>query len=158
MVREGEDKKDPVGRLKKRKAQTGRGPPWWAVYFSRNLWAKRCSPFALARNMPRSRVLRVIKKGIIRDQIEKEEHKEQMMEYLYQIFCRRGTTEHALTINFNFVLDCHTPLGTKEHFCSPTFPLDVSFIYGDADWVRHVDEDYAKNCVEANNLRNPGAS
>ena len=45
----------------------------------------------------------------------------------------------------------HLPLGTEEKLSNPDFPIPISFIYGDQDWVYNfVDGDYAKNCVQAN--------
>jgi len=74
MVRSSEDN-DPMSRLKKRRERTGRGPPPWAVGLMKRIWGRRFTPFSLARCMPRKRVLKIIKNGVIRDQITNEEHK-----------------------------------------------------------------------------------
>ena len=61
-------------------------------------------------------------------------------------------------INFTFSLDCHTPLGTEDKFCSPDFPVDFSFIYGERDWVRSLELEFATKCVEINGKKNNGKS
>lgn len=53
-------------------------------------------------------------------------------------------------MNFNFSLEAHLPLGTKEKLANPEFPIPVSFIYGDNDWTRVVDQDFCKVCIQAN--------
>lgn len=81
-----------------------------------------------------------------------------MTEYLYQIYFRKGTTENALPVNFDIVLDCYTPLGTPDLMCSPELPINVSFIYGDHDWVRDSEQDFGKKVVEINSKLNDGSS
>ena len=66
---------------------------------------------------------------------------------MYQIFMRPGTTEYSILVMFNPGLQAYHPLGVEDKLASPTFPISVSFVYGDEDWVLHVDEDAAKNCV-----------
>ena len=83
--------------------------------------------------------------------------KETMTQYIYQIFAREGTTEYAIQVNFNFALDCRTPLGDK--FKKSQLPFDFSFIYGEIDWVRlYVDSDTSQECVNINSLKNGGIS
>jgi len=70
---------------------------------------------------------------------------------MFHILYRDGTTEVAIMVNFGINLKSHLPLGTEEKLANPDFPIPISFIYGDNDWVYHfVDQDYAKTCVEAN--------
>jgi len=54
---------------------------------------------------------------------------------------REGTTEYALKNMFEVPLLAHEPLNTKEKLGNPTFPLAFSFVYGDDDWVRVLDEE-----------------
>jgi len=63
-----------------------------------------------------------------------------------------------LPLNFDIVLDCYTPLGTTDLFCNPECAVNVSFIYGDHDWVRDSEEDFAKNIVEIQNKIYPRSS
>lgn len=72
-----------------------------------------------------------------------------MTNYLYQIFMRNGTTEYGILLNFDFSLMAYLPLGTVEKLSNPEYQIPFSFIYGENDWTRVVDEDYGKNCVEA---------
>ena len=61
-------------------------------------------------------------------------------------------------VNFNFSLEAHVPLGTVGKFSRPDFPIPFSFFYGELDWTRIVDKDWAKKCVEVNNQIFPGQS
>ena len=56
---------------------------------------------------------------------------------------RRSLTEYAIMINFDFSLNPVIPLGTQEKLANSDFPIAVSFAYGDNDWTRVVDEDFA---------------
>ena len=38
-----------------------------------------------------------------------------------------------------------------DKLCNPDFPIPVSFIMGDSDWVRYLDEDYGQVCVDSRN-------
>jgi len=53
-------------------------------------------------------------------------------------------------VNFNFSLQPHLPLGISQKLADPEFPIPIAFAYGENDWTRVVDQDYAKVCVEAN--------
>jgi len=64
---------------------------------------------------------------------------------------RPGTTEYALMICFSLGLYSNVvPLGHEDKLCNKEFPIPISFIYGEKDWVRSVDSDYGKLVVEAN--------
>jgi len=54
---------------------------------------------------------------------------------MLQIFLREGTTEYAPMVNFTLTLQAHIALGEKDKFVNSNYPLPVSFIYGDHDWV-----------------------
>ena len=70
--------------------------------------------------------------------------------YLFQILMREGTTEKAIMVNFDQSLQSYTPLGD----ILVNAPFEFSFVYGDSDWVRRVDQDYAKTTIEARNSPN----
>ena len=90
-----------------------RGPPMWILRIVKWTWERKISLFKLGNLLGRRKTLDIIKNKIIRDQIHDENTKEVMTKYMYQIFAREGTTEYAIQVNFNFALDCHTPLGDK---------------------------------------------
>lgn len=66
-----------------------------------------------------------------------------VVDYMLQIFMREGTTEYAPMVNFTITLQAHIALGVKERLANLDFPLPMSFIYGDHDWVQHIEEDIA---------------
>ena len=75
---------------------------------------------------------------------------------MYHLLMRKSTSDYALMITFNQALVAALPLGTPEKLANPDFPIPVSFIMGDVDWVRFADEDYGKVCIEANLInKNP---
>ena len=59
---------------------------------------------------------------------------------MYQIIMRKGTTEHAIFTCFEFGLYPKLSLGHPDRLANKDFPIPVSFIYGENDWVRRVDE------------------
>jgi hypothetical protein len=60
--------------------------------------------------------------------------------YTYQIFMKEnGTSEYALLVNFTKALQCYLPLGTADKLANPEFPIPVSIVLGDDDWMREVD-------------------
>ena len=63
---------------------------------------------------------------------------------------RPGTTEYAIMVNFNYSLYPHFPLGTEDKLSNPDLPFGISFIYGQNDWTRVVDDDFAKIVCEKN--------
>ena len=99
--------------------------------------------------------MKVIEKVVVKNRIKCDDKSMSrvVQYYLFQVLLRKGTSEHAITVNFNFSLEPHLPLGTAEKLASPEFPIPISFIYGDHDWTRVVDQDYAKVCVEANQFK-----
>ena len=69
-VRKDEDKnsKNTHERLKRRKEESGLGPPAWAVNFLSFLWSNKLTPFWFGRTLlPRSKNISVIDEIIIRD-------------------------------------------------------------------------------------------
>jgi len=77
---------------------------------------------------------------------------------MFHIYQRSGTTEAALMVNFDLTLHAYLPLGTEDKLANPNFPIPVSFFYGSRDWVRNIDQDFAQNCVAANQEKFPDSS
>jgi pimeloyl-ACP methyl ester carboxylesterase len=52
-----------------------------------------------------------------------------------------------------------SPVGGPDHLGDTNFPVDVSYIYGekDSDWVRDMEEDFAKGLVDARLKANPSS-
>ena len=63
---------------------------------------------------------------------------------------RNGTTEFAIMICFDLGFYPKLSLGHPDRLASPNFPIPISFVYGDQDWVRVVDEDAGRKVVDAN--------
>ena len=75
-VRSDKQNKNVRERLRRRKEESGLGPPDWAVNFTKFLWSNKLTPFWFGRNVvPRSKNIEVIRDIVIRDQIEDAEHK-----------------------------------------------------------------------------------
>lgn len=77
---------------------------------------------------------------------------------MLQIFMREGTTEYAPMINFTVTLQAYLPLGTPNKVGSPDFPLPLSFIYGEDDWVHHLEEDVSWKIMETNKFYKEGST
>lgn len=143
---EEEKMKDWERRWKGRK-----GPPAWARSIAKWGWGKKISPFSLARFVGRRQTLKFIGRYVERRQkVESETMGNAVRDYMYQIFMRPGTTEFALMVCFDLGLYSKLSLGHPDKLCSKEFPIPVSFIYGAQDWVRTLDQDYAKIVVSSN--------
>jgi pimeloyl-ACP methyl ester carboxylesterase len=57
---------------------------------------------------------------------------------------RPGTTEYALKMLFNMGMIAKLPLGTGDKLKSKNFPVAISFIFGDNDWVQKIDNGFSK--------------
>ena len=115
-------------------------------------WGKRMSPFTFVRMAPRGQALKWIANYVRRRQpTDSEEEAAAIVDYMYQIFNRAGTTEFGLNICFDLSLYCKaTPLAHPSRLGNAEFPVPVSFVYGQHDWVRRVDEEAGRVVVEAN--------
>ena len=69
-----------------------------------------------------------------------------MVDYCYQIWARKGTTEYALMVMFDSSLHAVYPL----HDELLDSPFAVSFIYGDRDWTLVLDGETAEDIVNRN--------
>lgn len=58
---------------------------------------------------------------------------------MYQVIMRPSYTDTAIMIIFNVGMICKLPLGAPDKLGSPTFPIGVSFVYGDIDTVRGLE-------------------
>lgn len=65
----------------------------------------------------------------------KPDHLDGVVDYLHQIYMREGTSEYAPMVNFTITLQAHIALGTPDKLANKDFPLAITFIYGDHDWV-----------------------
>ena len=50
-------------------------------------------------------------------------------------------------VNFGLGLVCKLPLEAENKLGNPNFPIPVSFIYGDDDWVANFELDAPKRVV-----------
>lgn len=141
---------DPYKRFEGKQNRPPRGSAW----LGRWLWNKKFSPLAPGRQVPKKLSLFSLKKYVVnRQKCDHDDMKETVTRYLYQIFMRPGTSEHGIMVCFNFSLQTTLALGTAEKLLNPEFPIPLSFVYGDKDWTRVVDQDFAKECVAANKFK-----
>ena len=73
--------------------------PYWIILLSRFLWVNKLSPFDMSRFLGTKHALYFITSYVDNDYMPngtiKEEHYDHMIEYMFQIFQRDGTTEYA---------------------------------------------------------------
>lgn len=67
---------------------------------------------------------------------------------------RPGTTEYAIMVLFDLGLYPKISLGHPDRLGNADFPIPVSFIYGDKDWVRSVDMDAGLKITDNNKFGN----
>jgi cardiolipin-specific phospholipase len=91
---------DPMKRFEGRK-----GPPRWVLSFVKRRWDRRESPFTYARKVYKKLSWKFISRYVQkRQKTENRGQMEAVTDYMYQIFLSKGTTEHALAINFDVSL------------------------------------------------------
>lgn len=67
---------------------------------------------------------------------ETEEENLAMVEYLFQILLREGTTEFALFRQFSIGLHAHKPLAADDRLGgAQTVLFPISIVFGDRDWM-----------------------
>ena len=56
----------------------------------------------------------------------------------------------AIMVMFNPYLRAYLPLGTEEKLASSSFPIPISFFYGDDDWCQKKEGEGPLDVIEAN--------
>ena len=64
-----------------------------------------------------------------------EEEINALHDYFFQLFMRQGTSEYAIMMLFTDELIAHSPLFTPSKLAQPGFPVPVSLVVGEHDWV-----------------------
>ena len=59
-----------------------------------------------------------------------------------------GTTEFALLINFDSDMNAYIPLGSPHLLGDEDFPIPVSIIHGDNDWVGDIDNGASAEVIQ----------
>ena len=80
----------------------------------------------------------------------KPENHQEVADYMYQIFSRDGTTEYAPMMNFSLSLNAYVSLGVPGKVADKEYPLPISFIYGDHDWVQGIEGNIADKILSFN--------
>lgn len=68
---------------------------------------------------------------------------------------RPGRTEYAIFFQFELGLFPHNPLGAVERLGNPDYPIPISFMYGDRDWMDAVG---SAAVVDGNKFKETGES
>ena len=81
------------------------GPPRGTEGIGRYFWNKKISPLTPGRVVWKKITIKMMEKYVIRRQkCDNEGQKEWVSKYLFHILTRKGTSEYALMVNFNFSL------------------------------------------------------
>ena len=67
--------------------------------------------------------------------------------YYNQLFKREGTSEYALMTLFTDEMIPSLPLFTLDKLAKPEFPIPVSIVVGERDWIRKQINEVGQNCV-----------
>lgn len=96
------------------------GPPQFTKKLGKWFWDKKISPMQPARMIWKKLSRKMIEHGVMKRQnCDNEQQATWIANYIFHIFMRKGTSEHALMVNFNFSLQPHLPLGTDQKLASP---------------------------------------
>jgi hypothetical protein len=66
-----------------------------------------------------------------RQKVDNEKQGNDVRDYMYQMIMKKSTTDCSILITLSLGFICQDPLDTKDKLSSGSFPIPVSFIYGD---------------------------
>mgnify|MGYP001037924200 CR=1 FL=1 len=131
-----------ITKLKEARSQGIKPPPIWAKLMLKFAWARKITPFQVARLFGQKWTRKQIEAYLERrtsDIRMNDTEKDICADYIYHLFMREGTSEFALLVMFTQGIQAHIPLGTDDKLASPNFPVPISYVLGDVDWVRFCD-------------------
>ena len=112
--------------------------PGWVNSLLSMGWNRKITPNSLIRLMPKKALGRIRKNMKDLSDLFTEEEIEIVSDFQYHMIMRPPSTEKCVLIMFQPGFVCPNPLepklGDKE------FPIPVSFIYGENDWVTLYEE------------------
>ena len=122
--------------------------PGWFALFGQFCWINRLTPFRMARKLG-PRVAKTLYKGFIERKFVttgsvKEEWVDDVLDYMYLVNVQESNQEMGIMINFNLKLEAVYPLASPEKLMSSDFPIPISIMYGDTDWVGGLESDAPK--------------
>ena len=88
------------------------------------------------------------------DYTEEEIHA--LHNYFFQLFMREGTSEYAIMMLFTDELIAHSPLFTPSKLAQPGFPVPVSIVVGEHDWVTRQLKDTGENLIMLSKMTHDG--
>ena len=63
---------------------------------------------------------------------------------------RENKSEYCLQVGFDDALRCYLPLGVQSKLGSEKFPIPVTIVLGDVDWVQQHDLGASRKIIMAN--------
>ena len=146
---EGEEWED---RFKKRQGNGYTGPPKWVRPTVSYVWKAKSCPLQLLRILGPYQGEKMIGNYVSNrfGQNITDTENEAIANLLYQTTMRPGTTETSIMVLFTPAFAAHLPLGDDQRLGSPSFPVPVSILYGDNDWMKNVEDDSASLVIEKN--------
>ena len=132
-------KKDPKGMVD---AKTGEKKPIprWANSLIGWGWNRKITPNSVIRFTGKKALGQLRKNMRNLSDTFSDEQVEIISDYQYQMVMRPPSTETCLMIMFAPGMVCHHPLEAPEKLGNKEFPIPVSFIYGENDWVPLYEE------------------
>lgn len=114
------------------------------------VWKRKISPYNVMRVAGRRQAMKIIDAYVNR-RLKDDYARHVVKAYTYQIFMKDGaTTEYALLINFDSDMNAYLPLGSPNKMGGVDFPVPVSIVYGDEDWVGTIDDGASREIVRIN--------
>lgn len=60
---------------------------------------------------------------------------------------KQTETDIALLINFDYEMRSYYPLGSTNVLMDPDFPIPISIMFGEYDWMQGVDQGFSKKII-----------
>lgn len=73
--------------------------------------------------------------------------------FTYQLFMKKIETDVALLIGFTHTLLSYLPLSSSSVLMNKNFPVPVSIMFGEYDWMQGVDKGTSKFIIERSRLK-----
>ena len=79
-----------------------------------------------------------------------DEQVDDVLDYMFCVNSLESEQERGIMINFNLKLEADLPLATEGKLMSNEFPIPLSIMYGQNDWVRGLESEAPIHICNAN--------
>ena len=116
----------------------------------RMIWNQKISPHEVSRVFGKGWMMKILDEYMEYHIPHDEDLRALLKAYTYQIQMPENKSEYCLQVSFDEALRCYLPLGVQSKLGSNKFPVPVSIVLGDCDWVQGHDLGASRKIIKAN--------